>query len=388
MPIDTKIEGNPESVRGVSHWLRDSLGSAVSNAASQIYNARNSADAGWVGPASEAFRTRMTTGAERADGLSVATRDIAQDFDTFAAELQRVQDGMRTARENAAAAGLMVEGDLIHEPRSPPPAPGPEPTGAAATPEAVAAHNDAVTAQSSHTALMHAYNSAQHAANSARTVARLAADTLKNVWNDVTGKWFFLIGDLASGAAGTLAAAHSSILMKHSKFLAEESAKFLEMAKSAPVGTTASSVYRDFDISRAAAYSADDAAAAATKTDAASGRFALKTGGALAVAGVAYDVIANDKPVGQAVVSGAVGFGASVAAGALIGTAIPVPILGTAVGAIGGAVVGVFASGAVDALYENGVGAVGDAIGAGMEAVGDAGKAIGDLAGDAWDAIF
>jgi hypothetical protein len=83
-----------------------------------------------------------------------------------------------------------------------------------------------------------------------------------------------------------------------------------------------------------------------------------------------------------------VGFGASVAAGALIGTAIPVPVLGTAVGAVGGAVVGLFASGAVDSLYQNGVGAVGDAIADGAGAVADAGKAVGGLIEDAWNAIF
>jgi uncharacterized membrane protein len=107
----------------------------------------------------------------------------------------------------------------------------------------------------------------------------------------------------------------------------------------------------------------------------------------LAAGGIAYD-IANGKDFDQAIVSGGVGFGASVLAGAAIGTAIPVPIVGTAVGALGGAVVGVFASGAVDSLYENGIGAVGDAISDGASAVTDTGKALGGLAEDAWNAIF
>jgi len=83
-----------------------------------------------------------------------------------------------------------------------------------------------------------------------------------------------------------------------------------------------------------------------------------------------------------------VGFGASVAAGAAIGTLIPVPVVGTAVGAVGGAAVGVFASGAVDSLWQNGLGDVGGAIEAGMDAVGNAGQAAGGLAEDAWNAIF
>jgi hypothetical protein len=169
--------------------------------------------------------------------------------------------------------------------------------------------------------------------------------------------------------------------------MADESAKFLQMAKTAPAGTSASMIYKDFDASRAAAYSADDAAKAAAETESKAGRIGLKVGGALAVAGVAYD-IANGKPVGQAVVSGAVGFGASVAAGALVGSAIPVPVVGTAVGALVGAGVGLFASGAVDSLYQNGIGAVGGAIEDGTKAVADTGKAIGGAVADAWDAIF
>ncbi|MGA6165683.1 hypothetical protein [Amycolatopsis magusensis] len=387
MPIDTKIAGNPENVRGVSHWLRDSLAKGVSDAATRIYNARNSADAGWRGPAADSFRTKMTDGGQKTDQLATAASDSAQKIDDYAAELQRAQEAMRTVRSNAAAAGLTVNGDVIEDPGPAPAAPGAAPTGEAATPEAVAAHNDATAAADAHATKVNAYNAAQKDADTARQIAKLGTDTLKNVWSDVSNKWFLVIGDLVNGAAGTLAAQHASILTKHSKWLAEESAKLLESAKTAPASTSAAQIYKDFDASRAAAYSADDAAAAAAKTESNAGRIGLKVGGALAVAGVVYD-IANGKPVGQAVVSGAVGFGASVAAGALIGSAIPVPVLGTAVGAGVGAVVGLFASGAVDSLYQNGVGAVGDAIEDGAEAVADAGKAIGGLAKDAWDALF
>jgi hypothetical protein len=329
----------------------------------------------------------MSGGAQKTDQLAAAATDSAQKFDDYAAELQRAQDDMRRVRETAAAGGLTVNGDVIEDPGPTPATPGPAPTGPAATPEAVAAHNEATAASNAHANLVHAYNAAQHGTDAARQVAKLAADTLKNVWADVSSKFFLVIGDLANGAAGTLAAKHASILSQQAKFMADESAKFLQMAKTAPAGTSASMIYKDFDASRAAAYSADDAAKAAAETESKAGRIGLKVGGALAVAGVAYD-IANGKPVGQAVVSGAVGFGASVAAGALVGSAIPVPVVGTAVGALVGAGVGLFASGAVDSLYQNGIGAVGGAIEDGTKAVADTGKAIGGAVADAWDAIF
>lgn len=387
MAIDTKIAGEPESVRGAADWLRSSFATVVSDGATQIYNSRNSADAGWQGPGGEAFRTKMTTGAQKTDDLSAAATGAAEDFDTYAAELQRAQDDMRTVRQNAVTAGLTVNGDIIEDPGPGPAAPGDAPTGDAATPEAVAAHSAAVTASRAHTAKLAAYNSAKTDADAARHIARLGADTLKNVWTDITQKWFLVVGDLASGAAGTLAAKHSTVLGKQAQFLADESARFLESARTAPSGTSASQIYRDFDIGRAAAYQADDVAVAAKNVDANAAKWGFRAGGALAVAGVAYD-IANGKPAAQAIVSGGVGFGASVAAGAAIGTMIPVPVVGTAVGAIGGAVVGVFASGAVDSLWQNGIGDVGGAIEDGMQAVGDAGEAIGGLAKDAWDAIF
>ncbi|SMD23591.1 WXG100 family type VII secretion target [Kibdelosporangium aridum] len=385
MPIDTRIAGNPESVRGVSHWLRGSLAKELSEAASQIYAARNQADSGWRGAASAAFRAKMTDGAQKTDGLATAASDVAQKFDDFAAQLHRAQEDMRTVRANAAAAGLKVDGDTILEPGPPPPTP---PAADAATPEAVKTHDDAVSAQRIHAAQVDAYKAAEKGAEAARIVAKLAADTLKNVLNDVSSKWFLVIGDLANGAGGTLAAAHASILMQQSKHLAGEAARYLEMAKTAPAGSSAATIYRDFDASRVAAHSADEAAAAAAKTEATAGRVGLKVGGALAVAGVVYDVVATDKPVGQAIVSGAAGFGASVLAGAVIGTAIPVPVVGTALGAVGGALAGLFTSGAVDAIYQNGIGTVGDAIEAGAATVANAAKAVGGALGDAWDAIF
>jgi uncharacterized protein YukE len=355
MPIDTKIEGDPEAVRSTADWLGSTLATKIGQTVDDIHSARTTAGADWHGDAADAFVSRMTTGAAKADGLQTAVGNSAQAIDRYADELRRAQTEMESIRQSAASAGLAVDGFMINDPD---------------VPEKYAA-----------------YATALNAADAARAVEKLAADTLKNVWADLSSKWFFVVGDLINGAAGTLLAAHSSTLLKHSKFLAEESEKFLNLAKAAPEGSAAALIYRDFDASRALANSADDAAKAAASAESSAGRLGLKVGGALAVGGIAYD-IANGKDIDQAIVSGGVGFGASVLAGAAIGTAIPVPIVGTAVGALGGAVVGVFASGAVDSLYENGIGAVGDAISDGASAVTDTGKALGGLAEDAWNAIF
>ncbi|MEO5652707.1 MAG: hypothetical protein ABIN79_10935, partial [Marmoricola sp.] len=101
----------------------------------------------------------------------------------------------------------------------------------------------------------------------------------------------------------------------------------------------------------------------------------LKLSVALAVAGIADDIHSGKDPV-QATVSGGLGFGFSVSAGAAIGTLVPVPVLGTAVGAVVGAGVGIFPSGMVENHSE--AGDLGDAAAAGVGALEDTGGAIVD----------
>jgi len=154
-----------------------------------------------------------------------------------------------------------------------------------------------------------------------------------------------------------------------------------------PPGAAARLIYADADTALAMRTASADAAAKAAQLESKDARFGLKAGGAITLAGIAYD-IHNGKPVDQAIVSGGVGFGASVAAGAVIGSVIPVPVVGTAVGALGGAVVGIFASGAVDSLYKNGIGDVGDAVKDGVSAVGDVAGAGKNVISDAWHSLF
>ncbi|WP_441961248.1 hypothetical protein [Mycolicibacterium houstonense] len=357
MPIDTKVEGDPNAVRSVANWMRSTLASKVSFTVDQLHSARTTASADWKGDAGDAFVARLTSGTPKAEGLETAIGSSAQAIDNFATELQRAQSDMQKVRDKAAAAGLTISGFTIQDP-SP------------------------VTAEK-----MDAYAAALTETEAARLIEKLAGDMLKNAWADLASKWFLAVADLVNGAiGGVLAEKHVSLLKAKADFLKADAARWLEIAKSAPPGTPAAQVYRDFDQSRIFAQNADDALKSAAEAEAKATRLGLKVGGALAVAGVAYD-IAHGKDVDQAIVSGGVGFGASVLAGAAIGTAIPVPFVGTALGAIGGAAVGLFASGAVDSLYQN-AGDVGQAIKDGFSAVGDTGQAIGGLVEDAWDAIF
>lgn len=388
MPIDTKVDGTPESIRAAAAWLRDALSPAVSAGTDDLYRVRTTAQAGWEGTAGDGFASRAGSSAAKAEELSDAVGRCAQEFDDAAAQLQQTQDRMHEIRGAASSAGLQVSGDVIEEPGPAPAGPGSPLSGAAATTAAIESYNLAVAAADRHAELVRAYEIAHRDATAAREVWAFAVQTLANVWADVTGKWFFIVSDLVNGSAGYLAERHVFALREQAKFLSQEADKFLELARTAPAGSPASTVYRDVDLSRVFKEGADDAATAALRSETSAARIGLRAGGALSVAGVAYDIY-NGKPVEQAVVSGAGGFGASLAAGAATGALIgsAVPGLGTAVGAVVGVGAGLFTSGAIDSLYQNG-GDVGDAIGAGMDAIGDAGAAVGGLAKGTWDAIF
>lgn len=355
MSIDTHIDGDPESVRQVARFLRDRLAPAVDESADTVFAARNRIDGAWDGPASEVAVLKLTFGAEGALKMSAAARDHAQQIDNFADGLQKALDMMAGARRDAAAAGLTVVGDVI---------------GGTSSGNLAAAYG-------------HAFD----ATDAARTVEREAAQALIGVWTNPLVDWLFLATELVDAAALSVVDIQAWALNDKSAWLVSESNRYIDLARNAPEGTPASVVYRDWDYASTTAARAVDVAETAEDLLTKAERISSRVGGGLAVAGVAWDIY-NGKPADQAIVSAGASFATSVAAGAAIGTLIPAPVLGTVVGAGVGAVVGIFTSGAVDTLYEDGIGSAGDAVVDGWDALYDTGASIGDLATGAWDVFF
>lgn len=355
MSIDTHIDGDPESVRQLSRWLREQLAPVLDDAEDEVFAARNRIDGAWDGPASDAAMPKLTRAAEGAEKIAVAARDYAQQIDNFAAGLQKAQSMMADARRNAAAAGLTISSDAIDDPLS----------------------GD----------LSAAYGQATRAAEESRSVEREAAEALVGVWTNPYVDWFFLATEVVDAAAMSVVDVQTWAMKNKAAWLDAESTKYFDLARNASEGTPSSVIYRDVDYARTTAARAavlTEAAEDLTKTaDKLSGRI----GGALAVAGVAWD-IHNGKPADQAIVSAGAGIAASAAAGAVIGSFIPVPVLGTLTGAAAGAIAGIYASGAVDSMYETGIGSVDQAITGGEEALAETGRSIGELATGAWDALF
>lgn len=424
MPIDTKIDGDPEGIRGAARWMRGTLSTGIHDCATQIYAARGNSEAEWTGEAGDKFRVKMISGGGKADTLSADADRAGQSMEVFADDLQTALTRMGRAREIAAGGGLTLTATQILDPGPAPAAPGTLP--ADATPDQAAAHQSAVDAQSAHARQVDAYAKAQTEASAASSVLDFGKQVAQNVWSDLTGKAAFQAADLGTGVAGALAAANASALRGQARALAAHGQTLAQRYVS--VGAES----RSADIARWLAQrgmgSADDLAGGSTPaalramqgerlrisgqmhttamaTDTAEAA-ARRAGGvsrvlnpmlakstpvlrhvpvvglAITAAGVGYD-IHTGKPAGKAIVSGLAGFGASVAVGAAIGGPV---------GAVVGIGVGLVASGLADAAYdalpdsitkpfEEGVSAVGNAIGDGAEAVADGAKKV-------WDSIF
>ncbi|OZE96584.1 hypothetical protein [Rhodococcoides fascians] len=355
MSIDTHIDGDPESVRQLSRWLREQLAPVLDDAEDKVFAARNRIDGAWDGPASDAAMPKVTRAAEGAEKIAVAARDYAQQIDNFAAGLQKAQSMMADARRNAAAAGLTISSGAIDDPLS----------------------GD----------LSAAYGQATRAAEESRSVEREAAEALVGVWTNPYVDWFFLATEVVDAAAMSVVDVQTWAMNGKSAWLTAESRRYIDLAMNAQEGTPASVIYRDIDYANTTAARAVDVAEAAEDLGTKAGRVSSRLGSGLAVAGVAWDIY-NGKPADQAIVSAGASFGASVAAGAAIGTLIPAPVIGTLAGAAVGAVAGIYTSGAVDTLYAEGFGSAGDAVVDGWDALYDTGASIGELATGAWDVFF
>ncbi|MGW5454948.1 hypothetical protein [Nocardia sp. NPDC003979] len=358
MTVNTKIDGDPASLRAVAGWLRDTLANQLDMSATDLNSVRMLAESGWDGEAGDAFTVKARGAFTKTDGLADEVRTYAAHFDSLAGDIQTAQTDMDNIRRDAAAAGLTVRERVVEKPSDD-------------DPDMIAA-----------------YNTAALAADVVRERETFWGNTWKNMQNDIKDKWFLVVGDLVGGGAAARAVLNSSMLRSTAAQASSDALKALIEAKNAPAGTPRETIYRDMDWSREQMQNAGKALDDAEKAKANGKTIGLKVGGALAVAGIAYD-IHNGKPVEQAVVSGTAGFAASVAVGAAVGSIVPGP--GTAVGALAGAVVGagagIFTSGAVDSLYTDGL-SVGGAVNGGIDALEATGDAIGSGVSKAWNAIF
>ncbi|PRW65230.1 WXG100 family type VII secretion target [Actinopolyspora mortivallis] len=377
MAIDTRIEGNPESIRAVARWLRSDLAGAVHDCASQTHRVRARSERAWTGTAGSAFRDTLARATPEADELSRDIEGVGRSFERYADDLYTAQQGMRRARDIALRAGLRMTDTTIFDPGAAPAAPGEPP--ADATPRMMRAHEAAVSAHQAHAQKAAAYAEAKQEADRSRSLLEHAKDYVRRYWSDLWGKRYVHATDFTNGVVGGLVARHTSIMRAEASRLDAEARTAESRYLKAPGGSPEARFQTQQQMAKAS-HAADLRVRA--------GRFAQRVGGKLPViglgitaVGVGYD-IHTGKPPGKAVFSGVAGAGAA----ALVAST---PVGWGALAAVGvGIGVGVAADFVYDALPQN----VRDKIDEGARAVGDAvsdaAGAVGDAVSGAWNAVF
>lgn len=388
MPVDTEIQGSPSSIEGAADWLRGTLGKAVTSGADAMAAARSTAASDWQGETGTAFAGTMGSGVGRVDALAAATSGVAGALEAYAARLGNLQHRMADIRSTAEGAGLTVSAYLVQEPGSGPADPGPPPAGPI-SPAAADAYNSAVTAWNKHQDKIRAYNKAASDAADVRSDLTTAAQGLRDEYRGLEGPdWVLNAADIAGGFAGAVMEFNASALRGTAGYFSGLAGENLQRLRANP-GAGLSTLYDDLDHWGQVARNADEMAAGADDLAKASKSIPLKGSGALAIAGIGLGIASGEDPV-QATASGAGGFlasvGAGAATGAVVGSFVPIPGVGTAAGAVVGAGVGIFTSGAIDSLFENGPD-VGAAFDSGVDALEDTGGAIVDGAGAVVDGI-
>lgn len=400
MPLETRLEGEPAGLRSLADWLRNDLGGAADEAATDTFRQRSLLASGWDGEGGDAFHQRATALARSADELSTQAGGTATLLHTLAAALERAKEGLADVRDAAARAGLRVTGTLVHEPV----APARPPTVVDPTP-AEAARIDAYNADvAAYDVLVTAWDKAVQDTEDHLDDWDAALETAVTTWRDHDDKLVGLTGDLMVGGIS------AALLLKLAPVLAGEAAESLALSQGLRahadammrdglfVGGDRGHYYDLLERSDAAKARAAQYAAMADEPKLPKG---LTRGlGALGILTTAYGVhsdLQDGESTEQAVVSNVGGTLAGMGAGAAVGAGVGsvVPVAGTAVGAAVGAVVGagvsIVASGAIDSMYEDGVenlGDVGEAIEDGAEELVDFGGDLVDAGGDLLDGIF
>lgn len=379
--IDTEVKGNPDGVRALAADLRNAAAPVVDTVADTLVDARRGAEDTWLSPAGDAFHSIVSDAILPVDGLANFLRQAAGGLDLLAGEVEQAQSQMTDVRIEAAGAGLTVSGFAIEHPG--PPAPAPGTLAADAHSSVVEEHRERTQVYEAQNRRIDAFTRAAGDAAEIRTKETNAA----SAWSDLVGdKQNRKLGFTAVGFGLDVVAGEATLRGKKHRARATELSGMAKGLNSARPGlATLDERLALSRVNRAIIGEAADAQKA-WRSSTQLGQTMARANGVLAVGGIAYDIAVRDRPWHEAAISGGASFGASVAAGALVGSAIPIPVVGTVAGATVGAAFGIFTSGAVDNLLEGG--GVAESLVAGWDTTEAAGETVFNAAGSIWKALF
>src|SRR5262245_43198652 len=400
--LDTEITGEPASISSAALWLSATAAVGVEDGAQALRRARQEADADWAGDAGPAFGAKMTGAHDKVSGLHRRVTALADSLESFAGSMRACQNRMADIRGSAAGAGLGVRGHVIEHP-GPGAARPPDLSGVPMTAEQVQAYEADVLAYNRHQQLLTAFYDAAGQAAEVRATFAQAQQTLADDYEGMSGGDAVLTGTdfVAAAALARMSSYHAKLLRADARHWASEAAWWTERMRTTDyrayqrmpdlLGPDAPRRMFDSDAAHER-YLQNRANASSTAATEAENRFAgaaKNVSRGLVGVGIGVDLLQGES-VPQAVASNVGGYaaGAAVTAGGSAGTSMlaataagaamgsAVPVVGTVVGAGVGLAVGLFASGAIDSLFENGPD-VERALDEGAEAVTDTVGAVG-----------
>ncbi len=406
MDLDTEIKGEPGNLRSVSQWLRQDLKGGFDGLGTAVAVERTDATGDWEGDAATAFDGRAQTLVESSDDGASISGHVATLVGDLADDLKTAQDLMADVRMRARGGDLTVSGFWVRNPGAGPPSAGTLP--ADATPSETTAWGQADQAVRDHNSKVEVWNTCVELANQAQQKWLDALEAAAGAWQNHDSQYVGISAQLLSaGIQLELIRRTTPILVADVDDMLDRANQLRNHADAlkAPDGTIRDH-QRYYDLLDEADRLDDvhpGAKSALSNWELPKG---LTRGlWALDVAAAGYGIYSDWDEEGptQAVVSNAAPAAASIGAGilagagtgALIGSFIPVPGVGTAAGVVVGAgvglAIGAFTSGAVDSLFDSGADTLGDwggAVGDGFEEVGDTVGGVLDGAGEVFDSIF
>lgn len=389
MPIDIKIDGDPDSIRHLAHWMRSRLSDAVHDGNGQAHRARSGAEAGWHGTASDAFQTTMRRTAPKGDELARDADRVGRGFERCADDLQTAQAHMERAKQIALNAGLEVTATQILDP-PPTPAPPldlpPNPS-----PQVQQAHDNAVATRRAHASKAAAYSAAQEEANTANTIRNELRQFVDHLKNEFGNKGWLHASDYVNNAGAAYLTKKASSLSRRAGFWSrlsklpyEDIQRGRADVRMSRTGKLVTPMDRAGNLEKIA-NSHTSKAGTLTKV----ANKALPSG-AFAVVGVGFDIYTGKSPA-KAVFSGGLALGAVAATPAGWGALAAVGV-GVGVGFVADQVWDHAIPDNVKDKLNAGAEAVGEGIAEGAKATGQGiaagAKAVGDTVSGAWDAVF
>lgn len=94
MSINTKIDGDPASIRAVSGWLNNTLASQLTTSADDLAKVKGLAEAGWEGESGDTFANRTRGAVLKVDDFVVQVQGYATHMDTLAGQVRQAQTDM------------------------------------------------------------------------------------------------------------------------------------------------------------------------------------------------------------------------------------------------------------------------------------------------------